>query len=307
MPISLLPNNDRRAFLLTATLTGVAAATGTAFGKEDPWFALMADTHVDADPKKEARGVIMAENLERAVREILDEAKSSGLPEFSLINGDCAYLKGLKPDYETLRPRIQPLLDAGIPVHLTMGNHDDRGPFYDLFPEARNPDTDTAVGKHLTVIESQKANWFLIDTLQIVDNVTGELGEKQREWLAAELDKRSGKPAIIVGHHYPQYLPEGSDARVTGLADTVEFMDLLLSKPWVKAYVYGHSHNYGFKEASGGIHLINQPPVSYLFSEDRPNGWLKANLSGDGMAVTLRAFDAQHPENGAATNLPWKR
>ena len=305
MPVSLIPSCGRRSFLKTATLAASASAVGIASSREEPWFALLADTHVDADRKKEARGAVMAENVMRVVAEILEEAKTNGDPQFAVINGDCAYLKGLREDYETLRPLLQPLLDSGIPIHLTMGNHDDRGPFYELFPEAETPKSEATIEKHLAIVESESANWFLVDTLQIVDNVTGEIGAKQRDWLARELDRRSAKPAIIVGHHYPQYMPEDSDARVTGITDTVEFMDLLRSKPWVKAYVYGHSHNYGFKKASGDIHLISQPPVAYLFDEKRPNGWLKATVSATEMNITLRALDKSHPENDETKNLTW--
>jgi predicted phosphodiesterase len=314
MPISLFSHNrTRRDFLAGGSLLAVSAlasSTGAA-DSASPWFALLADTHIDADSTKEARGTNMAANLKQVVAEILAEPTP---PEFAIVNGDCAYLKGLKEDYATLRPLVQPLLDSGVDVHLTMGNHDDRAPFYDLFPEVGRggkQGESSDLNRHVTVVESADANWVLVDTLQVVNKVTGELGAEQREWLSAELDRLAAdgknKPAIVVGHHYPQYLPEGSTEVVSGLADTIEFMDLLRSKPQVKAYIYGHSHNYAFKKASGDIHLINQPPVAYLFDESRPNGWLRAELSPDSMRLELHAIDVQHPQNGEVKALSWRQ
>ncbi len=306
MPISLIPTpRSRRAFLQIGAFA--TAAPWSALSQNEraaPWFALLADTHIHADPATEARGINMAANLKAVVAEILAEPTA---PEFAFVNGDCAYNEGLKTDYATFRPLIQPLLDAGVPVHLTMGNHDDRAPFYELFPEAKN-ESQSPGGKHLSVIDSAQAHWFLIDTLQVVNKVTGEVGAEQRAWLSAEIDKLAGdgKPVVIVGHHNPQQLPEGSTERVTGLADTAEFMDLLRSKPQVKAYLFGHSHNYGFNKASGDIHLINQPPVAYLFDETRPNGWLRAGLQADSLTVELRALDKSHVEHGQQKTLAWR-
>ena len=78
------------------------------------------------------------------------------------------------------------MVDAGIPVHMTMGNHDDRGPFYTAFSEQK-PENEFVAGKHVTVLEGEDANLFLVDSLQIVDNVTGELGESQLQWLTEAL------------------------------------------------------------------------------------------------------------------------
>ena len=51
-------------------------------------------------------------------------------PAGVFINGDCAYLKGLPDDYANLAQCVAPLSAAGLPLHVTMGNHDDRGPLY---------------------------------------------------------------------------------------------------------------------------------------------------------------------------------
>lgn len=299
MPVSLVPPSRRR-FLQTgalASLSSLAFAADT----EESWFAVLADTHIEADPAKEARGTNMATNLKQVVSEILAEKTA---PEFVVINGDCAYNTGLAEDYTTFRSLIQPLIDAEIPIHLTMGNHDDRGPFYDLFPESI-VGSKSIENKHLTIVESDQVNWVLLDTLDIVNKVTGRLGESQLKWLSKTLDKLSDKPVLIIGHHNLQYLPEGSTAKVTGLADTAAFMEILSSKPHVKGYFYGHTHSYGFSKSSSDIHLINQPPVSYLFDESRPNGWLKTTVTSENISLSLQCIKKEHPLHAENTVLDW--
>lgn len=299
MPISLVPPSRRR-FLQTGALASLGALTD-ASANEERWFALLADTHIEADPAKEARGTNMANNLKQVVAEVLTEKTA---PEFVVVNGDCAYNTGLAEDYATFRTLIQPLLDAGIPIHLTMGNHDDRGPFYGVFPESVVGSKEIE-NQHLAIVETYHVNWIFLDTLDIVNKVTGKLGNEQRNWLAKTLDEMGDKPVLIVGHHYPQYMPEGSTATVSGLADTVEFMELLRSKPQVKAYFYGHSHNYEFKKTSNSLHLANQPPVSYLFDDKKPNGWFKARTTPSSITIELSCINKGHSLHGEKTSLEW--
>lgn len=299
MPISLVPPSRRR-FLQTGALASLASLTAVS-ANDESWYALLADTHIEADPAKEARGTNMAANLKQVVSEILAEKTA---PEFVVVNGDCAYNTGLKEDYTTFRALIRPLLDAEIPIHLTMGNHDDRGPFYQLFPESVIGSKELE-NQHLAVVESAHVNWIFLDTLDIVNKVTGRLGKDQLEWLSKSLDQMGDKPVLVAGHHYPQYMPEGSTAVVSGLADTVEFMELLRSRPQVKAYIYGHSHSYEIKKNSDGLHLANQPPVAYLFDDTKANGWLKARCTPHSIETELNCIDKTHRLHGEKTVLKW--
>src|SRR5690606_17841116 len=81
--------------------------------------ALLSDTHIPNSPEVEARGTNMTTNLRHVVREI---TALKTAPSSVLINGDCAYLKGLPEDYANLAACVAPLSEAGLPLHLTMGN-----------------------------------------------------------------------------------------------------------------------------------------------------------------------------------------
>ena len=56
-------------------------------------------------------------------------------PAVLRIAGDCVFLHGEHDDYVTLKEELQPLVDRNIPLHMSMGNHDNRERFWGVFPE----------------------------------------------------------------------------------------------------------------------------------------------------------------------------
>ena len=74
----------------------------------------------------------------------------------------------------------------------------------------------------------------------------------------------------------------------------------------MKAYVFGHTHDWKLKPDSSGIHLINLPPVAYVFKETMPSGWVQATLRRDGMKLELRCVNSAHAQQGETHDLPWR-
>lgn len=304
MPLHTAPLS-RRSFLAHST----AAAAGMLVW-QSAWsadrnanpnvFALLSDTHIPESPEVVARDVNMTSNLKQVVKEVLaNEVRPAGV----FINGDCAYLKGLPADYANLANCLAPLSDAGYPLHMTMGNHDDRGPFYAALKNQK-PAQPLLESKHITVLESPHANWFLLDSLREVNVTVGEIGEQQRAWLAKALAAKADKPAIVMAHHTPQYDPPAEGKPWGGIRDTKEFMELLSSFKHVKAFIFGHSHDWNKYERSG-MHLINLPPVAYVFGAGKPNGWVLAEVKENGISFRLKTIDANHAKNGDTWELKW--
>ncbi len=300
MPV-YLPPISRRDFLKAAVLAGTAALTGQPFaapaaGSSDFWL-LLADTHIAADPKLVSRGVNMTDNLARVSQKILQYEKAPG---GVLINGDCAFLKGEPEDYRHFTELLQPLREAGLPLHLTLGNHDSRAVFWDVLAA----DKTVAPGlqdRQVGLALSPRVNWFLLDSLEKTNSTPGFLGEEQRHWLAKELDARPDKPAIIVGHHNL----EKGEAK-SGLKDSELLLQILEPRAQVKAYVFGHTHHWELQKTPGGIHLINLPPVAYAFEKKDPSGWVEARVSSTGMELKLQSFDSAHPAHGRLAELAWR-
>jgi hypothetical protein len=154
--------------------------------------------------------------------------------------------------------------------------------------------------KHAALIQTPAANIFLLDSLEKTLSTPGLLGSEQLAWLARTLDAHPVKPALIVIHHNPG-LQENM-----GLKDTFPLWDVIRPRRQVKAYIYGHTHTWKITQDSSGIHLINLPPVAYVFRAGDPCGWVKAHLIGSGMRLELRCLDATHRQHGETHNLAWR-
>ena len=298
MPLHLTP---RRTFLLRAALAGAGLfATRNLFAADaaSTRWALLSDTHIGPREDAVVRGTNMAEHLRASIREVLAvKASLAGV----FINGDCALKAGLAEEYATFVPMIKPLTDAGLPLHMTLGNHDDRARFW----QALNVAADAArpvQKKHVSVVKSPQANWFLLDSLDLVDKTPGRLEPAQLGWLAKALDAHQDRPALVMVHHNPHLDPARQN---TGLVDTSELFDVLLPRRQVKALFYGHSHQWNVQEKSG-LHLMNLPAVAYHFAKEQPTGWVDCHLRHDGATLELRAHDEQHPGHGKKTALKWR-
>jgi hypothetical protein len=301
MPITL-PQLSRRAFLRQAALAGAAVVAdpqGFAgwFGKsrDSHTYAFFSDTHIAADAARRHEGVNMADNLAACVREL---SAWPVKPAAIIVNGDLAFNAGLAADYETFGKLMLPVRSLAT-VHLSLGNHDERDCFWQAFP-ADATRVASVPHKQVSVIASERANWFLLDSLEFTSRTYGELGAAQLDWLARELESRPEKPAIIVGHH------PLDPTRIFGLRDSPAFEQLLARHTQVKAFIYGHTHDWHVSQLECGVHLINLPQTAYPFQIGRPSGWVRATLARDGAEFELRCLDPRHPEHAKIKQLEWR-
>lgn len=301
MPIHLSAC-DRRQFgglFLGAGATWLAEA----FGEETREnFALLSDTHIAADPDFVANGTQLAGNLRRVVAEILEAAKTEPISGV-IIDGDCAFMSGEEGDYRTLGQLLEPLRTAGLAIHVTMGNHDDREKMLAVMTE-RQPSQAPVHHKFVSIVESKTANWFLLDSLGEPHQISGELGQQQLAWLSDALASHPGKPAILVGHHHLETDPK--PAFVRGLRDSEAFKEILLAHRHIAAYVFGHGHDWRIRSLpAAGLHLVSLPPTAYVFESGRPNGWTMVSVTASGLKFTLHALDRSHPQHGESHSLGW--
>lgn len=300
MPISF-PPLSRRQWIKGSLAAAIAPRFAVAASEQDPeLWVLFSDTHIAADVKLEARGTVMGDNMARCVNQVLDIGQK---PFGVLVNGDCAYLDGQQADYDTFVKLIEPLRDAAIQVHCTLGNHDDRKHFIGAMTGPEDPRP--VEGKHVEVLSSATMNWVLLDSLKEVNKVPGELGAAQLGWLDRVLASSPDKPTVVMAHHNPQGpVPEGK--KPGGLLDSDAMFEVLAKHKKVKAFVYGHSHNWEHKRhEKTGLHLVNLPPVAYVFSPDRPNGWVAARATAQKLELELRALNPAHDQHGQKVEIAW--
>ena len=306
MPL-YLTQLSRREFLKRAALAGAAFAFAPEihagiFGKsrDKNTFFFLSDTHIAGNPAevyvKDSIKANMTDQLAAVSREL---AAWPVKPAAVIVNGDLAYLTGKPADYAQFAKDITPVR-ALAPLHLTLGNHDERENFWSAFPHDAQK-IKSIPQKQISVFESARANWFLLDSLQFSSKTPGEVGFAQLDWLARELDARPQKPAIVMVHHNPQF-PKPT----TGLLDSDALLAELAPRRQVKALIFGHTHDWKTWPHESGIHLINLPPTSYPFHEGRPVGWVRATLARDAMEIELRCLDVKHPEHAQPKNLVWR-
>ncbi len=306
MPIYLPPISRRR--FLSTTATGVLAAGsgwltfGNAAERESGDFdphsvALLSDTHIFHQRDAVHRGTNMYDNMRAAAQQI---AALSTLPSSLLINGDCAFMNGQAEDYVVFLETLAPYRQAGLPVHFTLGNHDDRANFWNADAQCKSGDAGVD-NRHLSIVKTERANWFLLDSLDRTNATPGLLGDAQLAWLAKALDAHADKPAILVVHHQPL---EGESV-ASGLKDTKALYDIIVPRTQLKAYVFGHTHHWHQREHEG-IHLINLPPVAYPFNRTDPSGWVQVKLEGDGASFQLNAIDQKHTAHGDRFEVKWR-
>ncbi len=299
MPFHLTPLT-RRSFLRRSLAAGagvLALPTLRAAASDPDRWALLSDTHIAGDPAAINRGVNMAANLRAAVAEVRALATA---PAGLIINGDCSLDAGYAPDYATLTELLTPLHKAALPLHFTLGNHDERDVFWNSLKGARTA-TPPVFSKHVSVLETPRVNWFLLDSLDVTDRTPGRLGNEQRAWLAQALDARPAKPALLVMHHNPIAAP----GKKTGLLDTEELLALALPRRQVKAIFYGHTHTWRLSECEG-LHLVNLPAVAYPHNPVEVTGWVGCKLRENGASLELRAHDTTHTAHGKVTEIAWR-
>jgi hypothetical protein len=289
---------SRRGFL-AGTAVGLLFSRSLWAAEEsvDPnRFVLLSDLHITEERKQVYRGVLPAEQLLKARGEILNLRPR---PASIIISGDCAFHNGLPGDYAVLKELLDPIEKAGIPVRLVTGNHDQRENLWAAFPTARPSNPPLLKGRHVAILGSPNANWFLLDSLEKTNSTPGSLGAAQIDWLAKELDARRDKPALLVFHHNLDMRKHG------GLSDTEDLLKVLATRKQVKAIVYGHSHCWRHSILQG-IHLINVPTLAYVFNKKEPQGWLDAAVRPDGVKLTLHCLDPKHPAHGETLDLSWE-
>ena len=301
MPIYLAPISRRR-FLARSVAAGVGAMLGhnlRAYGKgsgAESW-ALLSDTHLAADRALMVRGANMTENFMGVAHElVVMSARCAGV----FVNGDCAYNTGERSDYALLAALLEPIRRAGMPVHLALGNHDSRERFWEALEgekTAKRPLKD----RQAALVGTSRANWFVLDSLEQTAMAPGMLGGEQLDWLARSLDENREQPALILIHHNP-----GKGDNNHGLTDTEALFEVIRPRKQVKAYIFGHTHVWKVGRDPSGIHLINLPPVGYVFRDGEPSGWVHATVEPKGMRLELRCVDRTHKAHGQIVELDWR-
>ena len=273
-----------------------AVADSERVGLDPNRVALLADTHISADPDLVYPGTKWPGSLVKEgehesvhiVKCLVQSAKSvialNPRPAHLIVNGDCTFGRGTEAEYKQFLKLVEPIRAAGITIHVTIGNHDNRGNLWKLLPFLKKEHMGVQAG----VIELPHAN------LVLLDSGNGALGDKQLNWLAKQLDERADKPALIFSHYNP-YNNRGVRP-IKGMRDGSSLLKLLAERKHAKAYFYGHTHEWQYDRLDN-LHLINQPAVSYYFGKGHAHGWVDMKLTRTSVDLELHCINRTHKQH----------
>lgn len=293
MPVHL---TSRRQFIIQLG-AAMALSQLPAEGAEvdEGLIAILNDTHIGAQQAAEAA---IPTNLRSTIEWLLALPKR---PAAVIINGDLALKDGRRGDYERFAKLIAPLQTAGLPLHLTMGNHDDRAVFYEVMKQSSS----AVESKFASMIELPGVNLFLLDSLKATMVTQGLLGPAQLDWLVKLLDAHTDKPALLFAHHNPRLGGEPLHFP-GGLEDSEPLWRTLSTRKHVKAYIHGHIHHRNFFEHEG-VHILNTPATSYVADKKTSTtGWTMLRLTPEGAEATTHTHQADHVWNGVKVPLRWR-
>ncbi len=289
--------------LSAASAMGVCGLAGTlrassAKSLAGTRWALLSDTHISADASKVSRDVNMADNLKKVVAQLV--ARKDTL-QGVIISGDLALGNGQAGDYETLTQLLEPVSQAGLPIHMLLGNHDNRANFRRIM-KGTLKSAELMESHHVTAIDTPDCEFYLLDSLDQVDKVPGLIGKEQLSWLARKLSaKPATKPRLVIVHHHPQF---NSNDPISGIQDTKDLWSLITDKAGVNGLIFGHTHDWSHHERDN-VHLINLPPVAYVFAKGKPNGWVEVAVDrSTGITFTLETLDPEHANHHQQVKVP---
>jgi Icc protein len=218
-----------------------------------------------------------------------DIAKFHHDAAFVVISGDLAE-RGEVLAYRQLKAR---LADFPIETHLMLGNHDDRGHFFSVFPEGPRDDA----GFVQSAITREDGLFLLLDTLKGPPSSAGLYSTERKAWLKAELTRAGERPVYLFMHHPPFSIAHDLMDQIM-LDDAEDFLALLVGHA-VRHVFFGHAHRpvsgqFRGMSFSAPPSLVHQLPlvsgsVATIYS-DEPAMYAVVHASFDKVLVHMDAF-----------------
>ena len=193
---------------------------------------------------------------------------------------------------------FKPLRELRVPIHLTLGNHDERTRVREAFADDL-PKSSVLVDKLVGETNEPSVRYLLLDSLQKPNVTPGRLGSEQIAWLAKALDDDRATSTIVFVHH------NLNATWTSALLDTTALLDVLRPRRQVKAVVFGHTHVWNHRVIDG-LHMINLPAVGYRFSPKQPLAWCVFRPRKDGGELELRCVGGDRRKDGERVDLRWR-
>lgn len=235
-------------------------------------FVVMSDLHVM--PEGETSVTLdTGQRLEQAADAVI--ARYADV-DFCIIAGDLVDA-GQSAAYERLKAVLARL---PIPVHITLGNHDDRPTFLSVFGDGFAGET----GKVDKVVDAGGYRIVLLDSSE-PGRVDGVLTNAQIAWLRQRLAEALDRPVIVILHHNANALHIESDN--IRILEPDAFIAALKTHPDIRQVIAGHVHLTS-TATWHGLPFTTLAGGHYSVSIDQPNVPMRW-LSGPGQMAFVIA------------------
>ena len=224
-------------------------------------FVHFTDTHIMAG------GVHPSTQLDTEVclRQVVDVLQTlEPQPAFAVVGGDLASPDILDreqtlepedyiPSYRLLQDILSPL---PYPVHMLLGNHDNRQAFHQVMQTgAANGDA-----LHHYSFDHQGWHFVALDSL-LPGKPGGQVDAKQLSWLGDDLKAHQGQPTLAFVHHHP--LPLGlAWLDAMPLYNGVDLVSVVRQYPDVRWIICGHVHMDNIVQRDG-VTMLTTPSTCF--------------------------------------------
>ena len=225
-------------------------------------FVLLSDLHFVPEGQP-LYGLSPQERFEPCINIINAEHKDV---EFILIAGDLVH-RGEAEAYRSVATTLQRF---DKPVHLMLGNHDNRDAFFKQFPEAERDEN----GFAQFVIDTGSHKLICLDTLKSGTR-EGELCTKRLGWLSDQLQQPRKDQKLVLVMHHPPFDIGIPTMDIIRMHDDIALIALLDKWGWPDQFVFGHVH----RPICGSWHGVPfhiQRAINHQVSLDfSPRDWIK--------------------------------
>ena len=210
-------------------------------------------------------------------------------PDVFIMTGDNTN-GGSARDVAALVKKLQMIRDAGIPVIVTMGNHDLDHMTSKKFVECYEPlmdivERDAASFSYVTIVND--VVFLAMDDSTATKGNYGFYSDETLAWMFTMLEKYADHPIVYLSHHnvlFGQDDPKSKSYRIqnVGLVD-------LLKAHRVKLLLTGHLHGQRITESDGMYEIVSAMPLSgrHLYG----NLWIgKKEIAYQAAALSLSEY-----------------
>lgn len=179
-------------------------------------------------------------------------------------------------DANTYQAFAETISDEGVPVYGLPGKQDDAG----LFANAIDDNN-----LHLdSVIEI--GGWTILFLDRILGAGLTHVTVAHMEKIAALLDSKPDSPVLVFSRHYKLDDSQAEQVSMESLRELQLVLELLSSRPQVKALVCCHAYVSTYEDKVSGLTLLATPPACAVDGEADDSGYRRLDLYPDGRLLS---------------------